>query len=31
MLSKCLTNPHILSFIGANEQNEVVPGGIVGV
>jgi hypothetical protein len=31
VLRERLTNPHILSLVCADEQNEVVPGGIIGV
>ena len=31
MLGKRFANPHVFAIIGANEQYEVVPSGIVGM
>ena len=31
MFGQRLSNPHILAFFGANKQDEIVTGGVVGV
>ena len=31
MLSERFTNPYILTFVCTDKQNEVIPGGIIGV